>query len=370
MAGINRVRRVLMTADTVGGVWTYALELARGLHRFGIQVELATMGAALSADQRSEVSGIENVNVHESNFKLEWMADPWTDVQRAGDWLLTLESDLAPDVVHLNGYAHGHLPWQAPHFVVGHSCVVSWWRAVKGESAPEEWNTYRFAVTRGLRAADHVVAPTRAMMNDLHRFYGQLQSTSVIANGRRGDQYHVRRKEPFVLAAGRAWDEAKNIRALAEIRRAIDWPVLVAGDDQHPDGEQQAFKHVRMLGQLPAVDLADWYSRAAIYCLPARYEPFGLSVLEAALSGCALVLGDIQSLRELWEGAAVFVPPDDREALEWRLRELIGNREYVGRLGARARDRARMFTVQRMTNSYLALYAHLLNPAAVAVAGD
>ncbi len=32
--------------------------------------------------------------------------------------------------------------------------------------------------------------------------------------------------------------------------------------------------------------------------LPARYEPFGLSVLEAALSGCALVLGDIPSLRE------------------------------------------------------------------------
>ena len=54
--------------------------------------------------------------------------------------------------------------------------------------------------------------------------------------------------------------------------------------------------------------------RAAIYALPARYEPFGLSILEAALSGCALVIGDIPSLREIWADAALFVPSDGHDA--------------------------------------------------------
>lgn len=37
-------QRILMTADTVGGVWTYALELAQALDSRGIQIALATMG--------------------------------------------------------------------------------------------------------------------------------------------------------------------------------------------------------------------------------------------------------------------------------------------------------------------------------------
>ena len=39
----------------------------------------------------------------------------------------------------------------------------------------------------------------------------------------------------------------------------------------------------------------------------ARYEPFGLAVLEAAQAGMRLVLSDIPSFRELWDGAATFV---------------------------------------------------------------
>ena len=44
MAGDRRLRRILMTADTIGGVWSYALELAQGLVRHGVEVALATMG--------------------------------------------------------------------------------------------------------------------------------------------------------------------------------------------------------------------------------------------------------------------------------------------------------------------------------------
>ena len=113
---------VLMTADAIGGVWTYALDLATWLGARGVGVTLATMGAPPTAEQVSAARRAQ-VELVTSTFRLEWMDAPWDDVARAGEWLLDLESKLRPDVVHVNGYAHGALPWRAPQVVVAHSCV-------------------------------------------------------------------------------------------------------------------------------------------------------------------------------------------------------------------------------------------------------
>jgi len=103
-------------------------------------------------------------------------------------------------------------------------------------------------------------------------------------------------------------------------------------------------------------------ARASLYVMPARYEPFGLSILEAGLSACALVLGDIPSLREHWDGAALFVPPDDRESLRHAVQRLIDSPGRRAELGARARARGREFTVDRMVDGYSRLYDELLEP--------
>src|SRR4051812_28547384 len=119
-----------MTADTVGGVWTYALELARALEADAVEVVLATMGAPLSTDQRQEATEIRNLDLVESSYRLPWMEYPWSDVEAAGDWLLQLADRVSPDVVHLNEPVYGALPWPIPSVAVGHSCVLSWWQAV------------------------------------------------------------------------------------------------------------------------------------------------------------------------------------------------------------------------------------------------
>jgi glycosyltransferase involved in cell wall biosynthesis len=353
---------VLLTTDTVGGVWTYAIDLARALAPHGVSVELATMGAPLTGSQLQEASGVPNVTLHESRFKLEWMQDPWDDVARAGEWLLDLETRTNPDVVHLNGYAHGSLPWQSPVLVVGHSCVLSWWQAVKGEPAPPSWDDYRRAVQQGLRGADVVVAPSAAMLADLQRHYGPLPAAQVIHNGRDARHYRVGEKQEFILSAGRLWDEAKNVAALDTVAPSVPWPIYVAGDDHCPDGNGRAATNVTRLGKLPPPELASWLERASIYALPARYEPFGLSALEAALSGCALVLGDIPSLREVWGDAGEYVPPDDPEALERTLHWLIHKPVERASLSIAARQRATRYTPGRMAEKYLAAYRQLTSP--------
>jgi glycogen synthase len=355
-------QRVLMTADAVGGVWQYALALAAGLAAHRIEVLVATMGPRPDAAQRAEVAALKRVKLRESDFRLEWMPSSSSDVRRAGDWLLDLETQFVPDVVHLNGFAHGALPWSAPTLVVGHSCVLSWWTAVRGGEAPADWAPYRDAVAAGLHASDAVAAPSRAMLAALEHHYGRIAGGEVIPNGRDPAHFAPAPKEPFVLAVGRLWDEAKNAQALADIAPKIAWPVRLAGDATAPDGTTRPLSNVEVLGRCRADLMAGLYGRASIYALPARYEPFGLSVLEAALSGCALVLGDIPSLRENWDGAAAFVPPADREALRDTLNSLIRDSRRREELAARARKRAGRFTAAAMVQRYLSRYRRLLAP--------
>jgi glycogen synthase len=350
--------KVLMTADTVGGVWTYALELAEALADHDVEVSLVAMGAPLDPSKRAELRASRIARAYAEPCALEWMTDPWRDIERTGEWLLEIAEDLRPDLVHVNGYAHAALPWGAPVVVVGHSCVLSWHEAVRNRPAGPEWSLYRGAVECGLAAASLLIAPTRAMLDELVRLYDPPCRRSVVPNGRRWSRAPVA-KEPFVLAAGRLWDEAKNVQALARVAPRLDWPVAVAGEGAPIAG-------VRAVGFVARTELDGLLARAAIFAAPARYEPFGLAALEAGLAGCALVLGDIPSLREVWGDAALYVPSDDEEQLAHVLSKLTSDAAETQRLGMRAKTRALELTPERMANGYLREYRRVLTSQQVA----
>ena len=355
---IPAARRVLMAVDAVGGVWRYALDLSAALRAQGTTTLLAVLGPPPSqADLEEAQRCCERVAT--LTCRLEWMEDPWDDVARSADWLLGLEEEWAPDVVHLNGYAHAALPWRAPAIVVAHSCVCSWWRAVNKVRAPEGWDEYRRRVADGLRQARLVIAPSAAMGRGLAEDYGSVANIRVIPNGRpegAGASGAGSVKEPFVFAAGRLWDPAKNVHALCTAAASVRWPVYVGGAAALDGSRPPDLANVRHLGVLSPSQVQSWMARASIYALPARYEPFGLSVLEAAMAGCALVLGDIASLRENWAGAAVFVPPDDSAALAEAIERIIGDAAQRHTLGQRARERSGRFTSAGMASAYGAAY--------------
>jgi glycogen(starch) synthase len=312
-----------------------------------------------SWQRRAEVRAMEGVVLHESAFRLEWMREPWADVQLAGRWLTGLARRLRPDLVHLNQFAFGELPFGAPKLLVAHSCVLSWWQAVHGEAAPRHWDEYRERVAWGLAGAELVAAPTRAMLESLRENYEWTGTGLVLPNARDPALFQPAEKAPFVLSAGRFWDEAKNLAALEAVAPRLPWPVRVAGSCASPDGGERPPVAVQWLGELAPQALARELGRAAIYALPARYEPFGLSVLEAALCGCALGLGDIASLRENWDGAALFVPPDDGDALQAALLRLMNDEVLRHRLGRAAHERGLRFQPVAMARAYLSAYARL-----------
>lgn len=347
---MSEVRRVLMTSDAVGGVFTYAVELAAELARAGARVHLATMGPAPRPEQRARAAAVPGLVLHESTWALEWMDDPWDEVARAGQWLTALERELAPDVVHLNGYVHGALPFSAPTVVVAHSCVLSWWRAVFAEGAPSRYDVYRRAVRAGLDGADAVVAISVAMQAALEREYGAVERASVVYNGVAAEPARALPKEPFVLSSGRVWDRAKNVEALARVAPRLPWPVKVAGWDS------DTYDSVEPLGWLAPGELEAQMGRASVFALPAKYEPFGLGPLEAALRGAALVLGDIPSLREVWGDAALFVDPFDDDAIAAAIARVCTDGDLRASLAERARVRAARYPASRMAEETLSVY--------------
>jgi glycogen synthase len=354
--------KILMTADPIGGVWGYAMELCTSLRPLGADIVLATLGGPLSRAQSEELSQLPHVKVYESEHRLEWMSSPWESLADAAQWLLSIERETSPDIVHLNHLVHGELPWRAPVIVAGHSCVFSWWNAVRGTDPDATWATYHRRVSSSLHAAHRVVAPSRAMMSALGRHYGAMRRTQVIPNARNAQAYQSGRKQKMIFSAGRLWDEAKNVRALCSVASGLAWPVFVAGADVSPDGKRSELDGVDFLGQLSPSEVAQWLAQAAIYASPARYEPFGLSALEAALSGCALVLGDIESLREIWGNAALYVPPDSTEALRQTLSDLIDRPRAIPLFGGRARARALQFNSTRFAADYWSLYRSVCEP--------
>ncbi len=366
---------VLITADTLGGVWTYVRELVTGLARRGVRVTLVSFGEIPNEQQTAWMNALEGVDFRPTAFRLEWMQDSAADIAASADYLTSIVREVKPDVLHLNQYCYGDLRVDLPRVVVAHSDVVSWWVAVHGEEPPEnEWSTsYRDIVRRGLAAATTVVAPSQWMMDAICEHYVCPEHGAVIYNGRNRNLFnpHIT-KDRYALSVGRLWDAGKQVSLLKQIDPPL--PVHIAGATDHPDAAfredvrlSASGRNLHFKERQNEVRLRNLYARAGIYVATSRYEPFGLAPLEAALSRCAIVANDIPSFREVWGETICYFRTNDAASLYDALERLSRDEAERMRYANLAYDHARRrFTSDRMVDEYLALYQSLVATEATA----
>lgn len=360
--------RVLLTADAVGGVWTHALDLAAGLAALGVETTLAVLGPAPEADQAEAARAVPGLRLLPTGLPLDWLADAPERVEAAGAALAALASETRADVVHLHSPAlAAGARFPAPVVASCHSCVGTWWDAVRGGQPLSEDFAWRARlVARGCVAVGALVAPSAAFAEATARFYGLREPPAVVHNGRRLAQAApVGTAAPHAFTAGRLWDEGKDLAALdrAAGRLAGAVPVLAAGPTEGPGGARVALRHARKLGRLGGGEVARRLAERPVFVSTARYEPFGLAVLEAAQAGCALVLTDIPTFRELWDGAADFVPAGDDGAVAAAIGRAARDTAHRARLGDAARARSGRYTAQAMAAGTAAVYRALLRRA-------
>lgn len=359
--------QVLLTTDTVGGVWTFAQELVTGLVRRGVEVTLVSFGEMPELSQMRWTEGLRGLDFRPTPFRLEWMQDAAADIEASSDFLLNIVRETQPDLLHFSQYCYGSLPVDIPKIVTAHSDVVSWWQAVHGQDPPDsDWSRwYRETVGRGLQGADTVIAPSRWMLAQIEKNYGGVSDPAVIHNGRSPQHFNSHaEKEDRVVSIGRLWDEAKQVSILAE--SDLTCPVTIAGSLESPEQSRSRADHpfrksIELRDKLTSSQVRSLLAGASIYAATSRYEPFGLAPLEAALSRCALVVNDIPSFRELWGPTAVYFPANDAAGLHSAVEELrqdpLLRRHYSELAYQRAR---RVFSAEGMVDEHLAVYRSLV----------
>ena len=349
-------RRLLVTTDAVGGVWRYALDLCAGMAEHGIEPVLAVMGPAASAAQNAEADAVGAYLV-ETGLPLDWTANDAGAVAAAQRALEELAGPHRCDGAPLHPPALAAARWNLPCVAVAHSCVATWWHANRAGGLPEDFRWRTGLVGAGLAHAHAVIVPTAAHGKAVEAAYGP-QQLAVVYNGRRPQHRAVpaARRLHSLLAAGRLWDEAKGAAQLDRFAAQSGIPALAAGPLCGPNGGAVEFRALRALGNLDDRALAREYAACGAFVSLARYEPFGLAVLEAAQAGAPLILSDIASFRELWGGAAQFVPLGDDQALGDAVEAAFRYGAYWGR---KAQDRAARFPPGAMVDGTLAVHARV-----------
>jgi glycogen synthase len=358
--------RILITTDTIGGVWTWARELATGLLLNGCSVALASFGRIPNSAQLDWVT--DQVARWESRFRfvasdvpLEWMRDNYLAMSDGKRLLQRLAREFRSDVLIGSQFCFGALDCDLPRIVVAHSDVLSWAQACGRHLPDSDWLArYRSLVAAGLRGADAVIAPTQWMLDALAANFELPAETRVIANGRTLPPDEIRSERNMqAVTAGRLWDEGKNLKLLASIDPPM--PLLVAGELEHESSHLNGVcgKAV-LLGPLDEEEMLAFLRQSSIYICTSQYEPFGLAPLEAALCGCAILSNDIPSLREVWGDAALFF--SDAESLSSLLTALCADRRLLERARLLARRRARQLTAKRMAEGYFEFLQGIMQP--------
>lgn len=357
----RKPQTVLMTVDAVGGVWRYAMDLARGLQRFEVNTVFAGLGPSPSSDQEQEAIAIGPLVWLDA--PLDWTAGNEDELDIIPHLLRQLIDCYSIDLLHLN------LPSQAagldidlPVVAVSHSCVVTWFQSVRGVDVPDPWRWQFSRNRRGFDRADIVVAPSHSHAHALRTCYGPISHLKVVHNS---SELPARStpKENFALAVGRWWDDGKNGAVLDEAARLSRSKIFMAGAVDGPSGQHFSIKHAVQLGELHHHQVVAVMAQAGIVVSPSLYEPFGLAALEGARAGAALVLADIPTYRELWDGAALFADPHDAAGFADAIDLLAQDERLRKEKGVSAQDRSQTYSLDHQCRSLLNVYASAMQHA-------
>jgi glycosyltransferase involved in cell wall biosynthesis len=364
-AGLDRrgggALRVLITADAASSLWQYSLDLARGLSRLGHETVLALTGPAATTGQIRAATAIRGLRLIDTGLALDRLAEDEASLVRAAEEIADLAAETAADIVQLNTPALAALAdFGRPVIAVLHNCLASWWEAVQGTELPADFAWRTDLTAGGLHAAGAVVVPSAAFGASVQRHYRLEAAPRTVHHGRSPLAVPAGAPHDFVFTAGRLWDQGKNLGMLDSAAGRIGVPVRAAGPLAGPTGGQVLFDNIHCLGTLDEEELGRWLSARPVFVCAALYEPFGLAVLEAASAGCALVLSDIPTFRELWDEVAIFIDPSDEDGFARAIGDLVGDDFERAVLGRAAKERAARYTPDAMAAQMASLYRGLL----------
>jgi glycosyltransferase involved in cell wall biosynthesis len=168
---------------------------------------------------------------------------------------------------------------------------------------------------------------------------------------------------PIVAAVARLVPQ-KGVDVAVRAMAGLEATLVVLGEGpERVRLEVLAREHgVRLLLPGRVGDVASVLRRADVLVHPARWEGFGLALLEAMLCSLPVVATRVSSIPELVVDGetGLLVPPNDPGALHAALARVLADADLRRSLGEAGRERARVeFSVERMARRTLVVYQAL-----------
>jgi len=269
-----------------------------------------------------------------------------------------------PDLLHCHLF-HGNAAGALLR-VLGLKCPVVWTHhAVEPRPRPLRAAFYR--VFRGVPQC-HVFV-SEAAQQFQHAWSGAAPREEVVYNGiELGPYLDVQpRPGPVFGALGRLAPQKGLdllICAFARLCRENDEVRLTvggAGRDRallerliRAEGLEERVSLIGFVHDVPA-----FLGSVNVFVMPSRWEPFGLSLLEAMAAGLPCIASRVGGMPEVGGELVEWVEPGDVEGLHTAMRRLASVAESPERV-ARQREAVMRFSRERMTQDYLLLYRELL----------
>ncbi len=189
--------------------------------------------------------------------------------------------------------------------------------------APQPWRLSRTAWLQSTfaRAVDLLSTESNGVYRLLLQRYPQLARKLAVVPCGVDAPYMViptysGPRERIILHAARLGTEQKAtdvlLQAFAQSELWPEWTLVLVGSveesfqswlDEFATQQPEVWRSVRLLGFIQSwPEVADWYARAAVFCLPSRYESWGLALNEAGYYGCACIATDFYGAVDMLDG--------------------------------------------------------------------
>jgi glycosyltransferase involved in cell wall biosynthesis len=264
-----------------------------------------------------------------------------------------------PDLVHANSLSMGRLsgPVAAELGVPSIAHLRDIVKLSRQAVADLDRHTRLLAVSRATRAFHVAQGLDAAKLHVLYNGVDLSQFRPESGNGYLHRELGLPPDARLIGTIGQiALRKGQDVLAHAAAKLVHEMPqvhFLIVGERYSNKGESREFEASlrgaarRMPGRFHFLgfrsDVPRLLNEFFLLVHPARQEPLGRVLLEAAASGCPVVATDVGGTREIFplrSRSALLVPPDDPEALAAAIRKVIGNRSLRLGLASRAGQRA------------------------------
>ena len=340
--------KVLMTHELFlptchGGGEIAVYEITKRLKERGIDIKVLTTGN----QSIKEYKGIRTIRMPINRYLMNF----------AAPFVCKHAKDV--DLIHTNNYNACFSSWLAGKWL--NKPVVCW--------VHEVFNKKWFEMRGPIGGTLSRIVERLQVRHDFDRFlfFGKhmrqsavrigipFEKTIVIRPGLEFKKYKMREKEPYVLFVG-SLIKRKGLDYLIQAAKELkDARFLIVGEGAERERlEKMAPDNVQFLGYVSKERLMDLYSRALIFCLPSIGEGFGLVLLEAMASGCAIV----STVPLDYEGMKIGIGGVD--ALTNSIEYLINNPKVALKMGSGNRKKAKEYSWSDFIDKLVQVYEDVI----------